>query len=265
VTGTGAPNPPFLDALREELLAAAARQIDAGRPIRPRPRLAVAAAGATTAVLAVAMGVLLTLSAPAPAQADVRVEVEGGRVIITLVELEHRPERIQAVAQGAGLDVTVSAVPVGPSLVGRFVRSTGNGALPPELHVLGTGPTTFAGFSLPEDWRGSLHLSVGRPADDGEAYVAYSDAFAEGEPLHCAGVLGAPATEALALVEQLPLHADWELGSVDPVTRVRPADLREGIADGLVVVRADAVAADRVVLRLAPPADAVTPAPPSRC
>ena len=89
--------------------------------------------------------------------------VAGGRVAITLLDLEHDPRRIEAAARRAGLDVRVTAVPVGPSLVGRFVAESGMGSLPSELLALGGDTRAFVGFSLPEGWSGTLDLTVGRP------------------------------------------------------------------------------------------------------
>ena len=61
---------PFLDALRDELLAAAARQVEAGHAIRPRPRLLVAVVRLVM-IVAVLVAGLVVVSFAAPAEADV--------------------------------------------------------------------------------------------------------------------------------------------------------------------------------------------------
>ena len=49
----------------------------------------------------------------------------------------------------------------------------------------------FTGFTVPVEWEGHLTLIVGRPAEPREPYVQPANAFAEGEPLACTGLLGA--------------------------------------------------------------------------
>jgi hypothetical protein len=88
-------------------------------------------------------------------------------------------------------------------------------------------------FRVPADWNGLLTIYLGRPARAGEFYMASSDAFAVGEPLHCSDVLGQPlrrvvgdleddftlrvgpapeggiGNASLTLEEGLRYHGDW--------------------------------------------------------
>jgi hypothetical protein len=242
---------PFVDAYADELHAAAVRL--QARAAAPRRRPVLVPVAAAVAGVALVVGTLLGGLRPHAADASVRVQVEEGRVIVTLVDLEHRPEEIEAAVRAAGLDVSVVAVPVGPSEVGRFVGEVASD-LPAELRVVDGGRSTFAGFSLPTWWRGSLHLEVGRPARAGETYAAFSDALAPGEPLACTGLLGRPAAQAVPPIAARGLHAAFLASALGgSPRRIAAADLHAAGVDAWVVVAASATAADHVVIEIAPP------------
>jgi len=249
------PARPFVDALGDELYAAAVRRMSPAAIARRRRRR-LAPVGASVAVLAVLLGTLLAIARPNTAQAEVRVERVDDRVVVTLVDLEHRPEHLEAVIREAGLDVSVVSVPVGPSAVGRFV-GTLSSQLPAELRVTEGAPTTFTGFSVPVGWSGSLDLQVGRPARDGETYAAFSDAFAPEEPLACTALLGRPATDALAVLAARHLDGAFLATRPEPAGTqvVAAADLPTTDVSRWVIVAADATSADHVLLRVesAPP------------
>jgi hypothetical protein len=248
------------DALRRELVVAAARR-QARRRSRPG-RVAAGLGVATAAVAALALG-------PTEAGAEVRVERTGGRLVVTLVELDD-PRTAEAELRAAGLDVRIEEVPAGPSAVGRFVGTTDSGGLPTELVPVDGGAGSFAAFSLPQGWRGSLHLLVGRPPRDGEAYVGFSDALAPGEPLACLPLVGRRAEEAVGVVERAArepgLHAAFRRFD-EPDAPALGAGALRGPYAGWQVLRADAIAPDQVVVWLVPPraAQPASPAGPSAC
>lgn len=221
--------PPCVQQLRAELVRAAARRRQRGRPVL-----------LGFGVVALAVASLLATS-PAPARADVHVERRGDRLIVSLTDLEHRPEHIEGVLRGLGLDATVVAAPVGPSQVGRFVGTEDDAGLAPEVRRVGAGPASFAGFSVPLGWRGHLALQVGRPAGPGEPYAIFSDALAPGEPLACRALLGLPVAPVLDLLAGLDL---------DVLVRHDPG--------GAVVRAIHATGPDRVVVRLGPPSPTAT-------
>ena len=142
---------------------------------------------------------------PEPAAADVEVRQRNGRVIVTLTDRESSPEEIERATDKAGLDITVREQPAGPSNVGRFVGYVESAGAVDQGFVRGDA-TTFATFSLPSDWPGRLTLSLGRPAAPGEAYRAFSDAYAEGEPLACSATLGRPLEQLAPHVEGLDVR-----------------------------------------------------------
>jgi hypothetical protein len=251
----------FVEALREDLVRAAVRQ----HRRRAARRHQIAAALGTAACLLV--GGMLVVSRPVPARADVRVEVGGGRVVVTLADLEHDPREIEAGLRAAGLHVTVSAAPVGPSEVGRFVGNATNGALPLDLRTIGADANraTFAGFSVPVGWSGTLDLRIGRPARGDEPYDSFTDAFAPGEPLACRALIGRTAAEVAHLLATSPLDlvveaADHQAPSSFPLAAMAGSDHGHWV-----VVGADATSRHRVVLRIQPRAMVTVRPPPDPC
>jgi hypothetical protein len=254
-TGPLEPDPSFVEELRRQLLAAAEREVRRRR--RRRPTISAAVLVVAGAV-ALAVGSLVPRATPA--SADVVVRFEHGEVEILLVDPAPRPDRIRAAVARAGLDVQVDPVPVGPSLVGRFVGDRSTGPLPPELHRIGDGDRGFRGFALPEGWPGSLHLLIGAPAAPGERYARFSDATAAGEPLACRAVAGQPAA---VVARQLPPGTSARFAVTQGTeTRLLPPEALgpEGRARWL-VAGADSPRAGSVLLRLVPPGTPV-PVPP---
>jgi hypothetical protein len=220
--------------LRGELVRAAARRRARGRSL---------ALSVTALLLLVAT---VALARPVPALADVDVEVRAGRLFVRLVDLEHRPDHIEGVLRGVGLDASVVAAPVGPSRVGRFVGALDDAALAAEVHRLGADRDSFGGLSVPLRWPGHLDLRVGRPAEAGEPYAVFSDALAPGEPLACRPLLGRPVAEVLPALASLDLEVVVDRGT----------------GDDDAVVAIEAASARRIVVRLGPPSPATTATSP---
>jgi hypothetical protein len=246
----------FVVQLRGELLAAAARVAE-----QRRRRARRAAVGTTVAAVAAAV-VLVVLPRPDAAAADVVVRRTRGAVEITLVDLEHRPDRIEAAAREAGVDLEVRAVPVGPSSVGRFVglwTSTSLGPAPRRLH---DGPEGFRGFSVPEGWPGSLRLLVGAPARRDEPYARASDALAPGEPLACRPVVGRRAAELARSLPRQGIHLRFIVRDVGVTHVVERDDVERGPWAGWVATQAESTARGEVVVDVvAPGPTAPHPAP----
>jgi hypothetical protein len=184
-------SPTFEAALRDELQRAVRR---------PTPRrLGVLAA----AVGAVAAGALAAASvlAPGSAAADVKITRENGRVTVLLTDRANDADAIEAALNAEGLDIRVTSAAAGPSNLGRFIAESASDGAPVALERIETEGATFMGFSIPEDWKGTLTVVVGRAAQVGEAYRTFSDAYAAGEPLACTGTLGQPLVQASAQLE----------------------------------------------------------------
>jgi hypothetical protein len=249
---------PFLDALRTELVAAAARQV----ATRRRRRRTAVGGGAAALLASLVAVVALVLPTAVPASAGVVVRVRNGTITLTLEDLEHRPDRIEAAARAAGLAVRVSAVPVGPSHVGRFVGQATSGGLPPELRTIDQDGETFRGFALPEGWPGRLELLVGAPAGPGEAYAVLSDATAPGEPLACADLAGRPLGEVLGVLRRPGLRLrGLALDLEDERQPQGVADLAAPDRAAWRVLEVEAASSSELVVWLVPPS---APAPAHR-
>jgi hypothetical protein len=251
---------PFAERLRAELVAAAERQVALRRQRRRR-----ALGGAATAALGgVAALLLVVLPAPSPAAADVVVRVEAGTISVTLVDLEHRPDRIEEAVRAAGLDVRIRAVPVGPSNIGRFVGQEST-VLPPELHLIDATEQSFRGFALPVGWAGSLDLLVGAPADPDEPYAVFSDATEPGEPLACRLLAGRRLDAGagdLRAADRLLSGLAIEGAST---TSLSAGELAARRWSAWTVAGVDATSAGRLVVRLMPPGSAVDRTHPAGC
>jgi hypothetical protein len=246
---------PFTTALRAELLAAATRVVAARR--RRARRVAAASAVVVVLALVVSASVLVRLDLGRVASADVVVEVDDGEVVVTLQDIEQRPERIEAAVRAAGLDVSIAAVPVGPSRVGRFLGRETAGSVPPELRWL----DDLRGFALPVGWSGSLRLLVGEPADGDEPYAVFSDALLPGEPLACRAIVGRRAADVaaeLATTDVAARYVALEEGRNEPLG---DGEVRTGPRAGWAVVVVEATSRHSVVVRLQPDPVGLRPVP----
>lgn len=174
----------FEAALGDQLRAAARR-----RPRSPRTRVAGVVAAAAAAVVTAGLAMVLS---PDPARAAVQVTRASGRVEVILVDLESDPGAVEASLRAEGLDIDVVAVPTGPSERGRFTGIVASDPDVLDIHDESNPGGSFVGFSLPEGWKGSLEVGLGRRAEPGEDYEAFADAFAPQEPLACSGLHGQP-------------------------------------------------------------------------
>lgn len=251
-----APQPPDLStwhaAMRRELVAAAARQQGRRRRRRVQVRLASVAAVAALALLA-------GLGVRSPdASAEVRVDRSGDELVVTLLELAEDPARLERELREAGVDVALEPVPTGPSGVGRFVGTTDTGGVAAEVHPLEGTARNFTAFRVPARWTGALRLLIGRAARPGEAYTAFTDALAPGEPLAGLPLPGRTAVEALELVADRPWAISFRRLDRPDAPALPRGDLLGPFA-GWLVVRADSVAAGEAIVWLVPPGTAADP------
>ena len=229
---------PFAQALREQLMQAAVRE----QRRRRRTKIGAAVSAALAAIVS-----SVVLLAPNPAGADVEVTVENGIVEVRLTDLHSSPQDVIDALREKGLTATVDALPTGPSGVGRFVRVHVIGDVQVTVTPSGRNGNAFTSFTIPEDWEGRLVISLGRAAEPGEAYEAFTDAFAEGEPLHCRGVFGRRIADVVDELEDLTVgiavYRDGVFVGQVPLDEA----LRRGDG-GLVIIGGGALAADHVVL-----------------
>lgn len=221
---------PFQSALREELRAAAIRDLRRRRTRRRSGFLASA-----VAALAAIFGAITVITVD-PAAADVEVRIRDGLVEVRIVGEGTTPDEVREAMEDAGLRVVVDGPPVGPSLVGRFVLVQLDDPSAREVEYLDSDGYGFDGFVVPEGWSGRLLIRVGARADGDETYEVGSDAFAAGEPLDCARegtmlrdlrtaldelnvTVRAPGLAPIPLTDQAPgQFADWYVVSASALS-----------------------------------------------
>ena len=110
-----------------------------------------------------------------------------------------------------------------------------------------------------DDWQGTLVISLGRLARPGEVYVVSSDAFADGEPLDCSGVLGRSLADSLDELAGLDLRISPSADGhpVPPEAFDAAAADRYG---SWIVTRGSALSPTDVILTLQPTAPVPPPA-----
>jgi hypothetical protein len=236
----------FLEQLGGDLDAAFDR-LAAERQRRRQVRYRLAAAAA--AVVIIAAGLVL-VDPGKPAAAGVSVEHRNGEVIVQLTDIEYRPRVIEGAAAAAGLDVDVTDVPTGSSLVGKFVRYK-HGANLSDLQRINLDGVAFTGFVLPEGWKGKLALDVGRPAKRNEVYGVFTNAASEGEALACTGILSSRVEAALALVADRSLIVRWQAADGSGQRELQAAELGSSPWRSYVVAEATALDRTHVVILLA--------------
>lgn len=195
----------YLDALRPQLVAAAARRHRA-QPTPSHRRMAMAAVAVVAVVLAATLFVQIGTGR---ASAVVQVTRTDGFIEVRIIDAEARPDQVRRELAAAHLPVTVTAAPTGPSLVARFL-ALGRSADSPDLQPVDSDGVSYPGFRIPAHFVGQLDLIVGRQAVKGEAYVTPVDAYAPGEPLACLGLWGTPVSQAAPRIAKLGVTARWQ-------------------------------------------------------
>lgn len=241
----------FLAELRSQLLVAAETPCGDTAPVDTAPRRrwrrarVLAAAAAVLAVIAV--GVERQQGTAAAAVEVIRVD---GAIIVRIVDLEARADEVTEAARDAGIHLEVTSVPVGPSNVGRFVAADLS-SLPEPVTSTGSDGRSFDGVRIPDGWDGQVAVQLGRHAEPGEDWAVLSDATAASEPLACTAVIGATVAEVQAAVADAGLNARWfTYEPTGGAVERGPQDI--DAVDGWVVVAADAVSPDEVVIEATP-------------
>ena len=199
------PDHDVVERFKRDLFTAAA--VAAPAPRRRRWVIALSASATIAVLVLVAGPVTDDTRRPGPAGAlAVTRTPEGTRVRIA--DATASPERIEGELRAAGIEASVAAVPVSPSLVGTWTSIT---AKPPlrdpgaDHEGIGHG----ADLEVPRGYAGRLTLRVGRPAGPGEELRMSASAFAPGEPLHCSGVEQLDATRAARVLAERGLKPRW--------------------------------------------------------
>ena len=190
--------PPFVSELRDELVAAAQRKIDKRRTRHRRTVNGVAAVLVFVAIFSV-----FRISEK-PSEAGVlSVTRENHLINVDLKSTSATPEQIADELQHAGIDATVTEVPVSPSGVGRFVyvEQQGGPAQP--------SSTYFQHFTLSDQKHQRVELRLGRTAQQNETYIKRVNAYDANEPLHCTDTMGRQVKDVFDKLRSLNVTIRW--------------------------------------------------------
>jgi hypothetical protein len=147
---------------------------------------------------------------------------EGGDIVATVTDPFAAQSALNAAFTAAGLDITVTLVPVSPSLVGTVIATSGGSVPggPPntpgiEIQTIQRGTCIIPangcpiGVVVPRNYTGAGYITLGRPAQPGETYESANSAFAPGESLHCSNVLNEQVATAVAQIQANSITAEW--------------------------------------------------------
>jgi hypothetical protein len=149
-----------------------------------------------------------TASSP-PAQV-LSFTTSAGYITVIVRDPLADPSRYRAAFAAHHLDITLSLVPVSPSLVGTVVY-TGQPAGSPEITIItaqgkcytgGGGSACPVGVRIPIGFHGQAQLVFGRAARPGELYESTASATAPGEVMHGLTFVGDTVAQVLALLRQ---------------------------------------------------------------
>jgi len=148
----------------------------------------------------------------------------NGDIVAQITEPDAAASQLDAVFAAHHLDISVTVLPVSPSLVGTIVYDDGSDFQP--IHAgscLAGGTQCTVGFVIPANFTGHADVAVGRAANPGETYASADSSFGAGEALHCAGVFNQPVSVAVPIVAAKGLTAEWRVGSSSTSLSTAPA------------------------------------------
>lgn len=196
------------------LTASAERRASAQSMPRRSPRnLSRVASVAAAALTLTAVGLVAESLQTDPLRSGA-LAVERGRdaTSIRLVDAATRPSDIERVLRAAGLDVVVTAEPVTPEAEGLWRGVLFEDQVPEaviddvERQLVGGAEV----LRLPNAYRGTITLTVGRPAARGELYLdTGTNLLAPGQPLHCADLHDLAPASAQDTLAGLGYEVQW--------------------------------------------------------
>lgn len=156
-----------------------------------------------------------TTGAPPAARAAIAFHTApDADIIATVTDPYAAKQRLQAAFAQHGLDITLTLLPVAPSLVGTVVYTSGS-SVSDQIQPLTGGHCVTGGGGCPiglrisSSFRGRGYIALGRAAKPGEQYESQASAFAPGESLHCSGLAGARVIDALPRLGAGKLKVTW--------------------------------------------------------
>lgn len=250
---------PYLLRVEADLVAAARREPVAGRRGR-LPELITATAVAAVVTLVALLGGLLGGASLRPAAA-LRFSVEGGDLVIDVVDADARPEQVEGELRAAGIAANIVRSPTPPSLDGRLVAvwMVGDGGVET---IDRDDDLVVDRIIVPRGFTGSLELLIGDPDAEPNA-----SAGAGGPPEDCELLIDQPVG---AVADHLPLVSTsivWSRWLVDGDDHeLRRLAGREEVPGDDVVVELILDAGGELHVTTTPTPEAISfPFPESRC
>ncbi|HXB64259.1 MAG TPA: hypothetical protein VNV42_05210 [Solirubrobacteraceae bacterium] len=248
---------PAADSPAQRDVARGGRRPAAARYKLRRPA-ALSAFGAAAAAIAAAVLSATSAVSPGRAQAVAFRTAPGGDIIATVTDPLAAQAQLDAAFAQQGLKITVTLLPVSPSIVGTVVSVGESGPGMAQIkplqggHCLSGGGGCAIGIDIPRDFHGEGSIYLGRPAKPGEPYESGDSAFAPGEPLHCSGLLGARVAAALPALEAKHFTViQWQENVEDSPTSSHTVDLAQPPARNH-IWGADLTEAGKVTVTTAP-------------
>lgn len=196
------------DLLRAELVRAAHRQAAPATTGRFSVRRAVPLLVAAAALVIVVAAGSLIRSDPVGAETFRITEQADGTVVVEVIGAIRDPEIAADELEAAGFSVTLEGVPTAPSLVGQLVSvytEPADGTADAAVATESDGPRVIELRGEP-DSLGTVVIMYGRPANEGELYVANDTVPG------CAELSGQRITDDLirAIIDEHGPHVRWQ-------------------------------------------------------
>lgn len=133
----------------------------------------------------------------------------GGYITVRVVNPLADPSRYRAEFTQHHLNISLSLVPVSPSLVGTLVyfSEPSSGGITPitakgRCYTGGGGSACPVAVRISDSFRGQAQIVFGRAARPGEQYASTASASAPGEVMHGMTFRGKTVTQVLAMLRQ---------------------------------------------------------------
>lgn len=227
------------------------------RDRRPRSWSRRISWAAAAAALAVGVAIIPSLLSSDPLHGALAIEQHGDMLHVEVEDALADSEAMTNDLRAAGLDATVSTVPVSPSLVGGWVNVmnlAGADQDPRIVDLIDQTQSHVDTLRIPSDFSSAVGLFVGRPARPGERWEIASemdspDLLGSGGELACLGFADLTPIEVDRRLVSMGYQVIWSVVDAElPSSEVVPSAPATGI-----VFEARLVGPDLLDVRVAVP------------
>lgn len=192
---------------------------------------------ATAAVLGICVAILPALSSD-PLHGALAIERNGDMLYVEVLDALAGPDAMTNDLRAAGLDATVSVLPVSPSLVGRWVNVmnlSGADQDPRIVDLFEQIESRVESLRIPADFSSAIGLYVGRPARSGERWEISAEAdspdlMTPGQELACLGLASLTPAEVDRILVDIGYRVVWSVLDPElPSSEVVPTPPATGI------------------------------------